>query len=144
MEDDFIQNDEQNNAREQLREEASVKLANASFVLGIISVFSVFFCCPFILSAIGITLALLSKGASSMLKPKAKSGLILSIIGIVVSIVVLIGTVAMPIIMAKLNPAIGESFKQQYLDVIEQNEDLYRETYGDETVDALEEWINNF
>ena len=38
---------------------ASEKLANASFVLGIMSLFSVFCCCPFVLSAIGMTQALL-------------------------------------------------------------------------------------
>ena len=123
---------------------ASEKLANASFVLGIISLFSVFCCCPFVLSAIGMTLALLSKGASEILKPKAKTGLILSIVGLFTSLAVILGSVVMPIVMAKLNPAIGDSFKQQYLDVLEQNEDFYRDTYGDETYEMMEDLINNF
>lgn len=123
---------------------ASEKLANASFILGILSLFSVFCCCPFVLSAIGITLALLSKGASEMLKPKAKTGLILSIVGLFTSLAVIIGSVVMPLVMAKLNPAIGDSFKQQYLDVLEQNEDFYRDAYGDETYEMIEDLINDF
>ena len=126
------------------KNQASEKLANASFVLGIISLFSVFCCCPFVISAVGITLALASKGASECLKPKAKSGIIMSVIGLVISFAVIVGSVVMPIALAKLNPAIGENFKQQYIDVLEQNEDLYREMYGDETYDMLEDFIENF
>ena len=134
---------QQNNAGENRKNISSEKLANASFVLGIISLFSVFCCCPFVLSAIGITLALLSKGASEMLKPKAKTGLILSVVGLFTSLAVVVGSVVMPFVMSKLNPAIGEEFTQQYLDVLEQNEDFYRDTYGDETYDMLEDMINN-
>lgn len=126
------------------KNQASDKLANASYVLGILSLFSVFCCCPFVVSAVGITLALASKGASECLKPKAKTGLIMSVIGLVVSLVVIISSVVMPIVLAKLNPAIGESFKQQYLEVLEENEDLYREMYGDETFDMMEDFIEEF
>jgi len=131
-------------ARLAAKELASQKLANASFVLGIISIFSVFFCCPFVLSAIGITLALLSKGASDALKPKAKNGLILSIVGLVVSFVILVTSIVMPLVLAKLNPEIGENFKKQYLEVLEENEDFYRELYGDEAVDTMEQMIEDF
>lgn len=144
MDEELMQNDINNNDRDNMKNAASERLANASFVLGILSLFSVFFCCPFVLSAIGITLALLSKGASEALKPKARTGLILSIVGIVISVVVVIGSLAMPLVMARLNPEIGENFKKQYLEVIEQNEDFYRQTYGDETVDMMEEIIKGF
>lgn len=131
-------------ARLNAKEQSSQKLADASFVLGIISIFSVFFCCPFVISAIGITFALLSKGASEVLKPKAYRGMVLSITGLFVSLFILIATVVMPIVLAKMNPAIGENFKQQYLEVLEQNEDVYRDMYGDEAVDMMEQMIEDF
>lgn len=131
-------------ARIKTKEIASKKLADASFVLGIISIFSVFFCCPFVISAIGITLALLSKGASEALSQKARTGLTLSIVGLFVSFFILVATIVMPIVLAKLNPAIGENFKKQYMEVLEENEDFYREMYGDEAFDTMEEIIENF
>ena len=130
------------------KEAASEKLANASFVLGIISLFSMFCCCPFIISAVGITLALASKGASEALKPRAKTGLILSIVGIVISVFVALATLVMPIVLAKLNPEIGEQFKQEYRDTITENEDLFRQIYGDEeydnVLDSMDELLDMF
>lgn len=155
VEDQYWQNNDENNEQNNIvgntpesmkngKNEASEKLANASFVLGIISLFSVFCCCPFVISAIGITLALLSKGASVALKPKAKTGLILSVVGMATSLAVIISTLVMPFVMAKLNPEIGENFKQQYREVLEQNEDLYRDLYGDEVIEKMEDMIDNF
>ena len=69
------------------KEQSADRLATASFVMGIISIVSVLCCCPFVFSAIGIVLALLSKGASDALRPRAKTGLILSIAGLVISFV---------------------------------------------------------
>lgn len=138
------QNDNEANNQQQLKERSSESLATASLVLGIISLFSVFCCCPFVVSAVGITLALVSKGASHMLKPRAKTGLILSIAGLVVSFAVVIGTVVMPVVLAKLNPEIGEAFKQQYREVLEQNEEYYRDMYGDETYEQIEDIIDRF
>lgn len=119
------------------KELASQKLATASMVLGIISLFSVFCCCPFVLSAIGITLALVSKGTSELLKPRAKTGLILSIVGIVISICVVGATVIMPFVLANMNPQIKEELKQQYEDTLRQEEDLFRGLYGDDVYDEV-------
>lgn len=135
---------DENEVKQMLKEQSAKKLANASYVLGIISIFSVFCCCPFVISAIGITLALVSKGASEALLPKAKTGLILSIVGMIVSFAIIIGSVVMPLVLAKLNPAIGENFKKQYIEVLENNEQFYREMYGDETYETLEELIEQF
>lgn len=126
------------------KEAASQKLADAAFVLGIISLFSVFCCCPFVMSAIGIVLALLSKGASEALKPKAKTGLILSIVGLVISLCIVVGTVVMPFVLAKLNPEIGNQFKQEYRDTIIQNEELFRQMYGDENYDEIVDSMDDF
>ena len=62
-------------------------LATASLVLGICSL--IFICCggSFVVGALGIILALLSRGSSSM-SGNAKAGLILSIIGFVLSSVI--------------------------------------------------------
>ena len=139
MDEEFTQNN-----TDIMKEQSSEKLATAAFVLGIISLFSVFCCCPFVISAIGITLALLSKGASQALKPKAKTGLILSICGIFTSIIMIIATVIMPMVLAKLNPDIKENFKEQYREVLEENEDFYKEIYGDETYDMVEDFLDNF
>lgn len=124
------------------KEMASEKLANAAFILGIFSLFSVFCCLPFAFSALGIVLALLSKGASHVLKPKAKTGLILSIVGIVISTVMIVSTVLMPFILNTLNPAIGENYMKQFREIIEQNESYYRDQYGDETMDIINDFLN--
>ena len=131
-------------AKRLAKERSSEQLANASFVLGIISLFSVFCCCPFVISAIGITLALLSKGASEVLKPRAKTGLTLSIVGLFVSFAIVAATVVMPIVLAKLNPEIGENFKKQYREVLEQNEEFYKDAYGEETYEMMEDIIDSF
>lgn len=127
-----------------LKERSSEKLANASFVLGILSLFSVFCCCPFVLSAIGITLALVSKGASEVLKPKAKTGLTLSIVGLVISFVITVSSVVMPFVLAKLNPEIGESYKQEYKNTLEENEEYFKSIYGEETYEKMQEIIDSF
>lgn len=66
-------------------------MATAALVLGICSL--VFICCggSFVFGALGIILALLSRGASEM-HGNAKAGLILSIIGFTASIVIFIFT----------------------------------------------------
>lgn len=121
------------------RDKAADKLANASFVLGIISIFSVFCCCPFVISAIGIVLSLSSKGAEKILRPKAKTGLTLSIIGLVTSLVVTVFTIAFPIVMGELNPEFKEYFSEQFHDALEENEDMYRQMYGDDVYEQMEE-----
>lgn len=119
------------------KELASLKLATASMVLGIISLFSVFCCCPFIISAIGITLALVSKGTAEYLNPRAKTGLILSIVGLVISLCVVAATVLIPFVLANMNPQIKDELKQQYEDTLEQQEDLFRGLYGDDVYEDV-------
>lgn len=62
-------------------------LATASLVLGICSL--IFICCgaSFVVGALGIILALLSRG-SSRISGNAKAGFILSLIGLILSIVI--------------------------------------------------------
>lgn len=125
------------------RERAADRLATASFVLGIISLFSVLCCCPFVFSAIGIVLALLSKGAEKTLRPRAKTGLILSVIGIGVSLVLMIFTIGFPIVMYKTNPMFREKFQNEMKFSLEQDEELFRSLYGDEVYDQMMQMIED-
>ena len=122
---------------QQNKEAAAERLATASMVLGIISLFSILCCCPFVFSAIGIVLALLSKGAEEALRPRAKTGLILSIVGLVVSVVLIGFTVAFPLVMYKTNPEFKKNFDKAIEESLDQDEDLYRQLYGDDVYDQM-------
>ena len=121
------------------REIAAEKLATASMVLGIISLVSILCCCPFVFSAIGIVLALLSKGAEETLRPRAKTGIILSVIGIVVSIVLMAFTLLLPIVMYTTNPEFRKNFVNEYQKSLEQDEELFRQMYGDEVYEQMKD-----
>jgi len=121
------------------KERAADRLATASMVLGIISLVSILCCCPFVFSAIGIVLALLSKGAEEKLRPRAKTGLILSITGMVVSLVLVIFSVVFPIVMYKTNPEFRNNLDQQMIRSLEQDEQLFRQLYGDDVYEQMEQ-----
>ena len=123
------------------KEMAADRLATASLVLGIISLFSILCCCPFVFSAVGIVLALLSKGASETLRPRAKTGLILSIVGMVVSVILLAFSIAFPILMYRTNPEFKKNFDDAMLRSLEQDEELFRNLYGDDVYEQMEELI---
>ena len=123
------------------KEMAADRLATASMVLGIISLFSILCCCPFVFSAVGIVLALLSKGASETLRPRAKTGLILSIVGMVVSVILLAFSIAFPILMYRTNPEFKKNFDDAMLRSLEQDEELFRNLYGDDVYEQMEELI---
>lgn len=133
----------EDNYTDNSKEIASERLANAAFILGILSLVSILCCCPFVFSAIGIILALLSKGASDTLKPKAKTGLILSIIGIVVSFVIGIATIAFPIMMFKTNPEYRKVMLETYEDSLEDNEQLIKDTYGEDIYNEMVEMFDD-
>ena len=123
------------------REQSADRLATASLVLGIISLVSTLCCCPFIFSAIGIVLALLSKGAEQALRPRAKTGLILSIVGLAVSVVLIGFSIGFPIVMYKTNPMFREKFRVEMKKSLEQDEELFRSMYGDEVYDQMMKMI---
>ena len=119
------------------REQSADRLATAALVLGIISLVSTLCCCPFIFSAIGIVLALLSKGAEKVLRPRAKTGLILSIVGLGVSVVLIGFSIGMPVFMYKTNPMFREKFNLEMKKSLEQDEQLFRSLYGDDVYDQM-------
>lgn len=119
------------------REASADRLATASLVLGIISLFSILCCCPFVFSAIGIVLALLSKGAEKQLRPRAKTGLILSIVGMVVSVILIAFTVIFPVVMYETNPEFRKNVIDSYQESLEQDEELFRSIYGDDVYEQM-------
>ena len=119
------------------KERAAESLATASLVLGIISLVSMLCCCPFVFSAIGIVLALLSKGAERTLRPRAKTGLVLSITGIVISVILVAFTIAMPLFMYKTNPEFRKNIDDAMVESLEQDEELFRQVYGDDVYDQM-------
>ena len=123
------------------KELAADRLATASMVLGIISIVSVLCCCPFVFSAIGIVLALLSKGAEEKLRQRAKTGLALSITGIAVSLVLTAFTIIFPFVMYKTNPEFRKNFNVMMEESLKQDEELFRQLYGD---DAFEQMLKMF
>ena len=123
------------------KEQSADRLATASLVLGIISIVSVLCCCPFIFSAIGIVLALLSKGASDALRPRAKTGLILSIAGLVISFVLTIFTIVFPIMMYETNPEFRKNINNAMEETLRQDEELFRQVYGDDVFEQMEQII---
>lgn len=140
MEEEYKENEY---IERQKRDAAADRLATASFVLGIISLFSTLCCCPFVFSAIGIILALLSKGSEKVLRQKARTGITLSIIGFFVSIVLTVFSVGLPIFMIKTNPEYKKQFVEQYEDALKENEDLFRQAYGDEVYEEMLDMIDN-
>ena len=135
MEEEMIQNNE--------KEVAAERLATASFVLGIISLVSVLCCCPFVISAIGIVLALLSKGAQQKLRPRAKTGLILSIVGMGISLILAVFTIVFPILMYKTNPEFRNNINDAMVKSLDQDEELFRKVYGDDFFDQMREIFEN-
>ena len=125
------------------KEAAADRLATASLVMGIISLVSILCCCPFVFSAIGIVLALISKGAESSLRPRAKTGLILSITGLVVSVVLGIFTIAFPIFMYRTNPEFKKNLDEAMVQSLEQDEQLFRQLYGDDAFEQMKEMFEN-
>lgn len=123
------------------RERSADRLATAALVLGIISLVSTLCCCPFVFSALGIVLALLSKGAEKMLRPRAKTGLILSIVGMCVSVILVVFSVALPFFMYKTNPMFRERLNEEMKNSLEQDEALFRSIYGDEVYDQMMKMI---
>lgn len=124
------------------KERAAESLATASLVLGIISLVSMLCCCPFVFSAIGIVLALLSKGAESTLRPRAKAGLALSITGIVISLVLVAFTIAMPLFMYRTNPEFRKNIDDAMVESLRQDEELFRQVYGDDVYDQMMDIFN--
>ncbi len=119
------------------KERAADSLALASFVVGIFSLVSMLCCCPFVFSAIGIVLALLSKGAEKTLRPRAKAGLVMSVIGIGISLILTVFTITLPLVMYKTNPEFRKNFDNAMTESLKQDEELFRQLYGDEVYDQM-------
>lgn len=123
----------------QIKEKAASSLAMASMIFGIVSIIGTFCCMPFVFSAVGIALALLSKGASKYCSGQAKTGLICSIVGLVTSFVLVIALVVVEMTLLFSNTdesrefwdGFGQSYEQQY-------ENMYGEELPPEVKDFID------
>ena len=122
-------------------------MASASFVLGIISIVSAFFGF-FIIGPLGITFALLSR--DEKMNSTALTGFILSLIGSVLSIIVLVFTYAFLFNMSNMlkDPALREQiediFEEFNMDEYYENPEEYYEDFFDEFEDAPDSFEDYF
>ncbi|MFT3984281.1 MAG: hypothetical protein QM697_10270 [Lachnospiraceae bacterium] len=124
------------NSEAQTKSRAAEGLAKASMVLGILSIAGAFCCMPFVFSGIGITLAILSKGASSYYSRHARTGLICSIIGLVTSFVLTVFIIVVEIVMLFSMAGSDGDFWQK---IRSQYEQQYEEMYGQELPEEVED-----
>lgn len=106
-------------------------MITAAMVLGIAAIVSavmmtVYF--PFVLGGISIIMALLSKGHEPKMVPKAKIGIICSIIGLVLNVTIIVGS----IYTVFSNEAAYQQFDQ-----------MYEYFYGESFSDTYEELTGN-
>lgn len=97
--------------------EPGSSLANAAMVLGIISIISCFTFTvypAFILGSIAIILALLSKGRRPKLFPKARTGIICAVIGLVANTVLITSVMFLLFTDPDVRADVNRSFKKNY------------------------------
>ena len=129
-------------------------LVISSFVMGIISIVIAFTCVSFlspVFGGLGILFALLSKGRDTTFDTKAKAGLILSAISLIVTVLFTVTIFVFGYIkLSKYTPeelhdylnevyeeSYGKSFDELYEDLYGEDfsevyDDMYKNIYGDE------------
>ena len=98
-------------------------MITASVVLGVAAIVSAFMMTvyfPFILGGISIILALLSKGQEQKMASKARMGIICSIVGLVLNVIIVVGSVC----FVFANKEAYQQFDQMY-------EYIYGESFSD-------------
>jgi hypothetical protein len=111
-------------------------LATAALILGVMSVLSLFLMqlyIPFIAGGIGIILAILSKGSARKLSGKAKAGITGCIVGLVLDVLLCVGSIYLVFNLPTLMPDMVD-------EVSEMCEDRYGMSY-EELMDELNEMI---
>jgi hypothetical protein len=102
--------------------------AAASFALGVVAI--VCACCIYlslVCGALSIIFAVLSKNTENTYSRQAKTGILLSVIGIILSIVMLTVTLGLEI----RNAGGIDSFIQKYEKIYDNYNDYFEEMYGD-------------
>jgi len=134
---------QENKQADQGKEAAAKTLAAASMILGILSIVSVFCFIPFVFSAIGITLAILSKGASKYYSNQGRFGLLCSIIGLAASFILTIFVVVVEFLTlfsgTNGTGSLWENVEQKYE---QQYEDVYGKEMPQEFKDLFQELEN--
>ena len=83
----------------------------------------------------------MSKGAEKVLRPRARTGLILSVVGLAVSVILMAFMIAFPVFMYKTNPMFRENFREQMEKSLDQDEELFRQIYGDEAYEQFRDML---
>ncbi len=135
----FHQNPDTNQPNYEKMDSTPSGMATAALVIGILSIVTL--CCSplsVILGALGIIFSLLSRKGKARLQGNAMSGLVISVIGIILGILVTIGYIFYTIRM------MGSEDFRQYLNEYEDiyGEDYYKYNY-DNFYDNLYEDIEN-
>ncbi|MCR5421626.1 MAG: hypothetical protein K6E98_11505 [Lachnospiraceae bacterium] len=103
----------------------SDKYSRYAFILGVISLTGM--CCfpvmP-VIGGLGIMFALISRGGADVFSKQAKNGLILSVIGTVLSVVLTVGIMGFSVYETinelKTNPGVVDEVEQQYESIYDQ------------------------
>ena len=125
-------------------------LVNCAFFLGILSLITGVTCFSFftpIFGGLGIIFALLSKGKEPVFERKAKHGLVMSTIALVVTVILSLVTFIMTFATLSqyepdelhdyLNEAYEESYGQSF-------DELYEEIYGEDFNEVYEDMYKSF
>lgn len=119
-------------------------LVSGAFIMGILSLVSAFTCFCFltpVFAGLGILFALLSKGSEPSYEPKAKHGLILSTISMVVCIVLLVAGIIVSVVTIskydknELHDYLNEAYEQTYGKSFDE---IYEEISGESIYDLYE------
>ena len=108
---------------------ARQNMAMFSFILGILSLIFLLFGFSMPLAALGIILALLSRGGEAM-APRARSGLILSALGLVIGIAITVSSIVM---------LRSGAFQDAFDEMRKTLEMTYSEEEADEVLEQLDE-----
>lgn len=125
----YINNDENQNYIRPAKDPRQ-SLITAALVLGGLSIVSTIMMTvylPFILGGIGIILAILSKGQDLKMEKHAKTGMLLSIAGVILNICIIFGA----FYTVFHNPEVNKEFNQ-----------VFEQMYGESFDDMLEDFRN--
>lgn len=143
MDNNFITNEgNQYLSAEDIKKNKSASgLATAAMIFGIISIFSTCCCMPFIFSGLGITFALLSKRENREWLSSAKTGIITSCVGILVSIILIVVVMVSGLIgAADMDPEERRDFWDEYSEDYERQ---YGEELPEESYKIYEKFFEN-
>lgn len=124
-------------------------LVNASLIMGIISIVIAFTCLSFltpVFGGLGILFALLSQGREKNFDKKAKTGLVLSTISLVATVILTVITLVFTYNRLsgydpdELHDYLNEAYEETYGKSFDE---LYEDFYGEDFGEVYDDWYNN-